>query len=95
MKNAMIRVLALLLCLSMTVPLAGCSQGTENAANDEETMAPTTGEIDAAPVTDGEDTACRYCEYHGICRAGKEDGRPLDKGIRFSDIAAGAQKKKL
>ena len=53
------------------------------------------GEIDAAPVTDGEDTACRYCEYHGICRAGKEDGRPLDKGIRFSDIAAGAQKKKL
>ena len=51
------------------------------------------GEISAAPVTDGTDTPCRYCEYHGICRAGKKDGRPLEKGITFRDIAAGVQRK--
>lgn len=32
MKNGFSRFLALLVCLSMTLPLAGCSQGTENAA---------------------------------------------------------------
>ena len=51
------------------------------------------GEIDAAPVTDGELSSCRYCEYHGICRARKEDERPLDKGITFRSIAAGEQRK--
>ena len=51
------------------------------------------GEIDAAPMTDGEDTPCRYCEYHGICKARKEDARHPEKGISFRDIAAGEQRK--
>ena len=51
------------------------------------------GEIDAAPVTDGELSSCRYCEYHGICRARKEDERPLDKGITFRHIAAEVHKR--
>ena len=51
------------------------------------------GEIDAAPVADGELSSCRYCEYHGICRARKEDERLLDKGITFRGIAAGEQRK--
>ena len=51
------------------------------------------GEIGAVPVTDGEETPCRYCDYHGICRAGKKDSRPLEKGITFRDIAAGVQRK--
>ena len=51
------------------------------------------GEIDAAPVTDGELSSCRYCEYHGICRARKEDERPLEKGITFCHIAAGVHKR--
>lgn len=51
------------------------------------------GEIDAAPVTDGENTACRFCEYRGICRSGKENGRPLDKQATFREVAAGEQRK--
>ena len=33
MKNGSKRIPALLLCLCMTLPLAACSQGTENAAD--------------------------------------------------------------
>ena len=51
------------------------------------------GEIDASPVTDGENTPCRYCEYHPICRAGKENVRPLTKGFTFRGIAAETQRK--
>ncbi|MBO6052567.1 MAG: hypothetical protein J6Q17_02405, partial [Clostridia bacterium] len=55
MKNGLNRMLALILCLSLLLPLAGCSQGTENAANEAETTPAMTGEIDVTAVPDEEE----------------------------------------
>ena len=65
MKNGLTRTLALLLCLSLLLPLAGCSQGTENAASEAETTPALTGEIDvtAAPDEEEEYVDHRFDDY--------------------------------
>ena len=55
MKKELTRILALLLCLCMTLPFTGCSQGTENAADNAETAAVSSGEIDVTAVADEEE----------------------------------------
>ena len=38
------------------------------------------GEIAPAPYEDRNDSACRYCDYRAVCRAGKDSGRPRPSG---------------
>jgi len=45
------------------------------------------GEIAAAPSADGQQTACRYCEYGGICHVSRGDRRELNREVGFEDIA--------
>ncbi len=55
MKNRLTRLFALILCLCMTLPLAACSQGTENAAKDDETTASAGEAVDVTVVPDEEE----------------------------------------
>lgn len=45
------------------------------------------GEIAAAPREDRNGSVCRYCEYHAVCRAGKDRALPRDPQTSFRDIA--------
>ena len=45
------------------------------------------GEIEAAPRGDKNGSVCRYCEYHAVCRAGKDRTVPRDPEIGFRDLA--------
>ncbi|MCR5296203.1 MAG: PD-(D/E)XK nuclease family protein [Clostridiales bacterium] len=68
-------------------------EGTMNALMDAaaEKAAELCGEIregliGAAPRGEGDDTACRYCDYRTVCHARREDARPRNKGITCRDI---------
>ena len=70
MKRGLTRMLALLLCLCLTLPLAGCSQGTENASSDAETTANAAagdGDITAVPDEEEEYVDHRFdgIDYQG------------------------------
>jgi ATP-dependent helicase/DNAse subunit B len=45
------------------------------------------GEIGAAPMSDRNGSVCRWCGYHAICRAGKEQARLRDAEVTWQDIA--------
>ena len=44
------------------------------------------GEIEASPGEDTAGSACRWCEYRAICRAGAKKGRGRETGITWEDI---------
>lgn len=45
------------------------------------------GEIKATPGDDPEGSACRWCEYHAVCRAGFPDSRKPETEITDQDTA--------
>lgn len=45
------------------------------------------GEVEASPYEDSAGSVCRYCDYHAVCRAGKQKGRKRNEEISWDEIA--------